>query len=111
MLLDCRDLFVEHCQRGHAFAADDIRTLECQFSRLVGTPVVVMYNAKTEQRGELNMRACRLSTDIATGAHTKVRDMVSSRYDPTQQVSTECINVYRYMDMYWSFRQKIVCQK
>jgi hypothetical protein len=39
---------------------------------------VVMYNAKTTQRGELNMRASRLSTDIATGTHTKVCDMVSS---------------------------------
>jgi len=63
---------VERCQGGHAFPEDDIRTLECQFSRLVGTPVVVMYNAKTTQRGDLNMRACRLSTDISTGSHTKV---------------------------------------
>lgn len=68
----CRDLFVEYCQKGHAFPEDDIRTLECQFSRLVGTPVVVLYNAKTVQRGEVNMRACRLSTDITTGQHTKV---------------------------------------
>lgn len=71
-LHECRDLFVEYCQKGHAFPEDDIRTLECQFSRLVGTPVVVLYNAKTAQRGEVNMRACRLSTDITTGQHTKV---------------------------------------
>lgn len=71
-LHECRDLFVEYCQKGHAFPEDDIRTLECQFSRLVGTPVVVLYNAKTVQRGEVNMRACRLSTDITTGQHTKV---------------------------------------
>lgn len=63
---------MEHCQRGHAFPEDDIRVLECQFSRLVGNPVVVLYNAKTSHQGDVNVRACRLSTDISTGKHTKV---------------------------------------
>lgn len=69
----CRDLFIEHCQKGHAFPEDAISVLECQFSRLVGTPVAVLFNAKTVQCGEKNMRACRLSTDITTGKHTQVR--------------------------------------
>jgi hypothetical protein len=58
---------------------DDIRVVESQLARLVGDPVVIIYNAGLDSSSsKKNMRACRLSTDITEGKHTPVRVVMSN---------------------------------
>ncbi|KAI8102552.1 hypothetical protein M9435_006150 [Picochlorum sp. BPE23] len=72
---DYRQLFIDHCQNGHSFPEDEIVAIDCQFSRLVGTPMAVLCNASTSSGGSgrvKNARASRLTTDVSTGKHTLV---------------------------------------
>ena len=58
---------------------DDIQVVESQLARLVGDPVVIIYNAVLDSScSQKNMRACRLSTDITEGKHTPVRVVMSN---------------------------------
>lgn len=75
LFLWCRQLFIDHCQNGHSFPGDEIVAIDCQFSRLVGTPMAVLCNASTSSGGSggvKNARASRLTTDVSTGKHTLV---------------------------------------